>query len=71
MKNIEYQNMLNSKLNPEVGLQISESVKHTSQPNQSSQENLQNLKNPQDEKQQSELSKNALNLMENIAGFFI
>ena len=55
--------MLNSKLNPEVGLQILESVTNSSQPNkdvqpnQPSQENPLNPQNPQDEKQQSELSK--------------
>ena len=55
--------MLNSKPNPDIRLQILESVINSSQPNkdvqpnQPSQENPLNPHNPQDEKQQSELSK--------------
>ena len=56
----EYQNMLNSKPSPEIGLQILESVANANpnqliqenQPNQVNQENPQNPINPQD--QQSE-----------------
>ena len=57
----EYQNVLNSKPNPEVGLQLLESVTNANQPNQQSQGNPQ---------QQSELSRDASNLMGKITGFF-
>ena len=79
----EYQNMLNSKPSPEVGLQILQSVTNANQliqenqPNQVNQENLQNPINPQGQQNeqnpqepQSELSKDASNLVGKITGFF-
>ena len=69
----EYQNLLNSKPNPEVWLQIIESVTNASQSNQGvqqNQENQQNLQNQQHEKPQNELSKDASNLMGKITVFF-
>ena len=68
--------MLNSKPNPDIRLQILESVTNGGQPNkdvqpnQPSQENPLNPQNPQDEKQQSELSKDTSNLRGKISGFF-
>ena len=70
----EYQNVLNSKPNPEVGLQLLESVTNSNQPNQVNQPNLDgqpnqpSQENPQ--QQQSELSRDASNLMGKITGFF-
>ena len=69
----EYQNMLNSKPNPEVGLQMLVSVTNANQPSQVNQANLDGQPNQPSQanpQQQSELSRDASNLMGKITGFF-